>query len=171
MDTPAALHQTFLERDDVIACPETLVGNPQADGYDALIDFLFDVGLGSRSVGVELGGVLAYSASKFKARLPEARLVDCTGAITWIRMVKSDLEISFMKEAAAIADAGVMRAAEAIRPGVHEADAIAEIVGRLARGASTSPELGSQLPTCAPRRAQEQVTSRGVTIHFAKVRR
>lgn len=40
-----------------------------------------------------------------------------------------------MREAAAIADAAMMRAVEVIRPGVHEADAIAEIMAQLARGA------------------------------------
>ena len=55
---------------------------------------------------------------------------------TWIRGVKSDLEISFIREAAAIADAGIMRAAEVIRPDIREAEAIAGIVGILARGAN-----------------------------------
>ena len=144
-DAPAAIHLTFLERGKVIGYPEALVGNPDMDGFDSIIDFLHELGLANHGVGLELGHLPAQSAEKFKARLPQARIVDCTNAVTWIRLIKSDLEISVMKEAAAIADAGIMRAAEVIRPGVQEADAIAEVVATLARGAKGKP--GTIIPS------------------------
>ncbi|MCK1675352.1 Xaa-Pro peptidase family protein, partial [Bradyrhizobium sp. 150] len=160
MDAPAALHQTFMERGKVVTYPEALMGNPDMNGYDALIDFLLDVDLGKRGVGLELGALSALSAEKFKVRLPQARIVDCTGTVAWIRMVKSDLEISFMKEAAAIADAGIMRAAEVIRAGVPEAEAIAEIVATLARGTNGKP--GTWIPTpylcSSPRTGTSHIT-------------
>lgn len=134
MDAPAAYHQTFLERDKIIGYLEMLVGNPDKDGYDVVLDFLQEIGVTNRSIGLELNSLPAQSAEKFKARLPKARFVDCTKLVTWIRLVKSDLEIAVMREAAAISDAAIMRAAEVIRPGVREADAIAEIAGTLARG-------------------------------------
>ena len=138
-DAPAAIHQTFMEHDKIIGYPEELVGNPDMDGYDTVIDFLHEIGVANRGVGIELGNLPAQSAEKFKTRLPEARIVDCTKAVTWVRLVKSDLEIAVMREAAAISDAAIMRAAEVIRPGVREADAIAEITGTLARGANGKP--------------------------------
>lgn len=145
MDVPAGLHQTFMERDKVIGFPEALIGNPDKDGYDALIDFLFDAGLFNRGIGLELSALSALTAAKFKARLPQAKILDCTGVVAWIRTIKSALEIAVMKEAAAITDAGIIRAAEVFRPGVREADAIAEIVGTLARGANG--KSGTWIPT------------------------
>ncbi|ESZ55495.1 hydrolase [Mesorhizobium sp. L103C119B0] len=139
MDAPAALHQTFMERDKVIGYPEAFVGSPDVDGYDAIIDFISDVGLSNRGVGLELGGLFVPSAEKFKVRLPHARTVDCTGTVNWIRTVKSDLEIFLMREAAAIADAGIMRAAEVIRAGVREVDAVSEIMKTLVCGANDKP--------------------------------
>src|SRR5206468_7277416 len=139
MDAPAAIHQTFMEHDKIIGYPEDLVGNPDMDGYDTVIDFLHEIGVANRGVGVELGNLPAQTAEKFKTRLPEATIVDFTKAVTWIRLVKSDLEIAAMREAAAISDAAIMRAAEVIRPGVREADAIAEITGTLVRGAKGKP--------------------------------
>lgn len=136
MDAPAAIHLTFLERDRIIGYPEALIGNPENDGYDAIIDFLQGANLAHRGVGLELGQLPARAAEKFKARLQHGRIVDCTHVVTWIRTIKSDLEIVLMREASAIADAGMMRATEVIRPGVHEADAIAEILATLARGAN-----------------------------------
>jgi len=136
MDVPAGIHLTFLERNKIIGYPESLVGNPEKDGYDAVIDFLQEAKLTDRGVGLEMGQLPARAAENFKKRLPGARFVDCTHVVTWIRVIKSDLEIALMKEAAAIADAGMLRAAEVIRPGVHEADAVAEILSTLARGAN-----------------------------------
>ncbi|WP_439366057.1 M24 family metallopeptidase [Bradyrhizobium sp. DASA03005] len=138
-DAPAAIHQTFMDRDKIIGYPEALIGNPTMDGYDTVIDFLSDIGSGNRGIGLELRGLSAQAAEKFRTRLPKAKIVDCTNVVTWIRIVKSDLEISVMREAAAISDAAIMRAAEVIRPGVREADVIAEIMGTLARGANGKP--------------------------------
>ncbi|WFU62624.1 M24 family metallopeptidase [Bradyrhizobium brasilense] len=138
-DAPAAIHQTFMDRDRITGYPEALIGNPTMDGYDTVIDFISEIGLANRGIGLELRGLSAKAAEKFGTRLPKAKIVDCTNVVTWIRIVKSDLEISVMREAAAISDAAIMRAAEVIRPGVREADVIAEIMGALARGANGKP--------------------------------
>lgn len=139
MDAPAAIHLTFLDRTKIIPYPEKLVGDPTKDGFDSIIDFLHEVGLANRAVGLELGQLPTRSGEKFKSRLPQARIVDCTHAVTWIRGIKSDFEISVMREAAAIAHAAIERAAEVRRPGVREADAVADIVATLVRGADGRP--------------------------------
>ncbi|WP_027155972.1 Xaa-Pro peptidase family protein [Mesorhizobium sp. WSM2561] len=139
MDVPAAFQETFMDRDKVVGYPEELMGNPSKNGYDAVIDFLLEAGLANGGIGLELGNLSVDAAEKFKGRLPEARIINFFDVITSIRNVKSDLEIAVMREAAAIADAGILRAAEVISPGMREADAIAEIVGTLARGANGKP--------------------------------
>ncbi|MGY4408316.1 ectoine hydrolase [Bradyrhizobium sp. LB7.1] len=140
MDAPAAVRQTFLNPNNVIGYPEDLVGNPDMDGYDKVIEYLHERGLATRGIGLETGSLtlkqFGRGQDKFSTKLPKARIVECSKAIDWIRMVKSDLEISLMREAAAIADAAMSRAAEVIRPGVREADAAAEIVATLIRGAN-----------------------------------
>src|SRR5690606_4149966 len=72
--------------------------------------------------------------------------VDCTKAVDWVRLVKSDLEIVVMREASAIVDAAIMRASEVIRPGVREADAAAEIVATQVRGDGKGPRATGVLP-------------------------
>ncbi|APO70406.1 ectoine utilization protein EutD 1 (plasmid) [Rhizobium gallicum] len=142
-DAPAAVHQTFMDRSKIIGYPEALIGNPDKDGFDAVIDFVNELGAANRGIGLQLGFLSAKSAEKFTSRLPNARIVDCTRSIAWIRMLKSDLEISTMRDAAAIADAGVLKAAEVIRPGVREADVMAEVAAQLARG--TNGKAGTDL--------------------------
>lgn len=144
MEVPAVIHQTFLDRNSVIGYSESLVGTPGKDGFDAVIDYLNEIGLADHGIGLEFADLSAPTAAKFEARLPKARIVDCTKAVTWIRIVKSDFEISVMREAAAIADAGILRAAEVIRSDVREADAAAEIVATLMRGANDKP--GTAIP-------------------------
>lgn len=141
-DGPAAIHQSFLNRNNVIGYPEKFIANPEKDGYDVIIDFLHDHGFADRGVGIEpsfLTVKTGQAGEKFKTRLPKARIVDCSKVVDWIRIVKSDLEIAVMRDAAAIADAAIMRAAEVILPGVREADAAAEIIGTLIRGANGKP--------------------------------
>lgn len=139
MDVPAAIYQSFLARKNIVGYPEDLIANPARDGYDAIIDFVHDGGLSRRSLGLELGHQPPRSVQKFESRLPQANIVDFTNVVSWLRGVKSDLEIAIMREAAAITDAAILRAAEVIAPGVREADAVAEIVATLARGANGKP--------------------------------
>lgn len=143
-DTVAGYHQTFLDKDRVIGYPESLIGHSDKDGYDAVIDFIVERGLDKNGIGLETltlstqGRTYAAmpTVAKFRSRLPNARLIDCSKAVDWLRLVKSDVEIAIMREAAAISDAAIARAAEVIKPGVREADAVAEIVRTLIRGAN-----------------------------------
>lgn len=139
MDAPAAIFQTFLESGRVIGYPEDLVGNPDKDGFDAVIRVLHDKGHAKRRIGLEAKFLSAQTVEKFKTKMPQATVVDFSNGVTWIRLVKSDLEIGVMKETAAITDAGMLRAKEVIRPGVREADAAAEIMATLVRGTNGNP--------------------------------
>lgn len=139
MDAPAAIHQMFFDRANVIGYPEALIANPERDGYDAIIEFILDKGLGRKGIGLEVKFLPALTVEKFKSRATQARIVDCTNAITWIRGLKSDLEIALMREAAAISDAGMLKAKDIVRPGVREAEASAEIIATLVRGANGKP--------------------------------
>ncbi|MER9337955.1 Xaa-Pro peptidase family protein [Mesorhizobium sp. M0293] len=136
MDAAAAIHQMFVDRTRVLGYPEDLIANPAKDGYDAIIDHLLDVGCGQSTVGVEAQMLSGQTLEKFKTRAPAAKIKDFGNAISWIRGIKSDLEIGVMREAAAIADAGMRRAIEVVRPSVTEADASAEIIATLIRGAN-----------------------------------
>ena len=139
MDAPAVTYQTFLSSGRVIGYPENLIGNPNMDGFDALIDFLRKKGLRAGKIGLEEKFLATQVVDKIKTRLPESIIADFSNGVTWTRLMKSDLEIAVMKEAAAITDAGMLRAKEVISPGVREADAVAAVVATLVRGANGKP--------------------------------
>lgn len=180
MDSPAAIHQMFIDRSHVIGYPETLIANCDRDGYDAIIDFILDKGGARKGIGLEAKLLPALTVEKFKSRSAKAKIVDCTHAVTWIRCVKSDLEIAIMREAAAITDAGMLRAKEVIQPGVREADLAAEIIGTLVRGANGKPgtDIASFFLCSTPRtstchiRWTEDVLQQGsqINLEFSGVR-
>lgn len=154
LDVIGCIHQTFLDPSRVVSYSDDYVGRADRSGFDAVIDFLHEAGLASRGVGIEFsggggttGGALpVQAAEKFRARLPNASIVDCSKLVDWVRLVKSDLEIAIMREAAAIADAAIMRAAEVIRPGISEAELAAEIVAAQVRGAANGKPATGMLP-------------------------
>ncbi|WP_375784888.1 hypothetical protein ACE10Z_35400 [Bradyrhizobium sp. Pha-3] len=108
-----AFQQTFLERSNVVGYPEDVIAKPEKDGYDAVIEFLHELGVANRGVGFELDELVVGSVEKFKA----------TGD-------------SLHEGGRRYHRCGIMRAAEIMRHGVREAAAMAEIVGTLVRGAN-----------------------------------
>ncbi|APG93409.1 M24 family metallopeptidase [Sinorhizobium americanum] len=135
-DAPAAIHQTFIRRDRIFGYPEALLADPEKDGWDAVIDLILESGLGRKCIGIEARLFPTQTLEKFKTRALEAKIVDVGKSVDWIKGIKSELEIAYMRESAAITDAGMLRAKEVIRPGVTEADAAAEIIATLIRGAN-----------------------------------
>lgn len=158
-DGPAAVHQMFIDRSQVIGYPEDLIANPDKDGFDAVIDFLHDKGFAGAGVGLEAKFVSAQTVEKFRNRMPKATIVDFGARVHWIRGIKSDLEIAFMREAAANADAGMMCAKKVIRPGVREADAAAEIIATVVRGVNGKPstDVSSFFLCASPRSATPHI--------------
>ncbi|WP_461622988.1 hypothetical protein [Bradyrhizobium sp. 25ACV] len=69
MDAPGCIHHTFLDRGKVIGYPETLIGKPDKNGFDAVIDVIHELGLASHGLGFELGNLSAPAAEKFRRRL------------------------------------------------------------------------------------------------------
>lgn len=147
MDAPAGIYQTFLDRSRVLGYPEDLVANTSRNGFDVIVEHLAETGAATGKIGLEYGSLSHAAISQLSGKLKSE---DVTGLITWLRLVKSDLEIAVMRDAAAIADAAMMRAVEVIRPGVREADAAAEIYAQLARGANGKAGTNlAQLAICA----------------------
>ncbi|MGX9181991.1 aminopeptidase P family N-terminal domain-containing protein [Mesorhizobium sp. BHbdii] len=134
-DAPAAIGN-----DNVIGYSENLVGNPDKDGFDAVIAFLHDAGLATGRVALEKRFLPYEATEKFRISLPKADVADFSNVVTWLRLIKTDAEIAIMREAAAISDAAMKVAGEVIAPGVTEAHAAGEIIRTLVQGAKGIPD-------------------------------
>ena len=76
----------------------------------------------------------AYCHQKLLRGLPNAKIKDSERLVNWVRLVKSNEEIKFMKIAAEITELGMKKAFEVINPGVRQCDAVAQIYSTLISG-------------------------------------
>ncbi len=91
---------------------------------------LRSLGFGDARIGVEMENYY-YSAKAHAvlgAELSEAKLVDATALVNWQRLVKSEVEIGFIRKAARITEKVIETAIDRAAPGVRKNDLVADIM-------------------------------------------
>jgi len=83
-----------------------------------------------RNLGVEMDNYYftAMCLEQLRAHLPHARINNANCLVNWVRAIKSEQEIAYMKMAARIVENVMQTAVEAIEPGVREGDAAAKVL-------------------------------------------
>jgi ectoine hydrolase len=83
-----------------------------------------------RNLGVEMDNYYftAMCLEQLRAHLPQARIGNANCLVNWVRVIKSEQEIAYMKMAARIVENVMQTAVEAIAPGVREGDAAAKVL-------------------------------------------
>jgi ectoine hydrolase len=136
MDANAARLTTTLDDTSIHGYPDDYVHSTTRHAMDYVADLVSGRGWARRRIGVEMDChyFTAAAMATLERRLPDARFVDATSLVGWVRVVKSDRELRYMSEAARIVE-GMMRAGlDAIRPGVRQCDAAAAIYDAMIRG-------------------------------------
>ncbi len=93
-------------------------------------------GYANKKIGVELENYY-FSAKAFltlQSELPNAEFIDATSMVNWLRAVKSDEELVFMRKAARISEKIMDGVLERVVPGMRKADLVAEIYADAIRG-------------------------------------
>lgn len=138
MDAPAGMYMAFMPNDHVIGYPESFVGSPTVSGFD----FIFDALQAKKSVkrvGIEMDAMSAASVQHLQSTYAHIELVDISGVVMQLRLVKSAAEIAVQKEASIITDYVMQQLPTIFKPGRREFDVAADITAALIRG---TPELG-----------------------------
>ncbi|MBC8300778.1 MAG: M24 family metallopeptidase [Pelagibacterales bacterium] len=148
-DAGGAYIKTYLKDENIFVYDEKYIHTWPLHPYDALVDLVKEKKWDKLSIGLEMDThyFTAYCYEKIKSGLPNAKLVDCERLVNWVRVVKSDAEINYMKAAAKITQAAMKKAFEVINPGVRQCDAIAEIQSALTKGTS---EFGGEYSAIVP---------------------
>jgi len=83
-----------------------------------------------RNLGVEMDNYYftAMCLEQLRDHLPQARISNANCLVNWVRVIKSEPEIAYMKMAARIVENVMQTAVEAIAPGVREGDAAAKVL-------------------------------------------
>ena len=135
-DAGGAFIKTYLQKENIVIYDEKYIHTWPSHPYDALVDLLKRNKWDNLKIGVEMDAhyFTAYCYEKLKSGLPNAVIKDSERLVNWVRVVKSNAEIDFMKKAAVISENAMKTAMEVINPGVRQCDAVAEIQKTLFKG-------------------------------------
>ncbi|MAN56976.1 MAG: M24 family metallopeptidase [Paracoccus sp. (in: a-proteobacteria)] len=148
MDAVGAKFTAYLAAENVVPYPDRFVGSDSLHPMDFVADTLIAMGLEKGRIGVETDDY--YYTARWdhilRARLDKARFEDAFLLVNRCRMVKSERELTYMRQAGQIATAAQRAAFEAAEPGVRQCDVMAEVYRVTTSGL---PEFGGTFP-CKP---------------------
>lgn len=149
MDANGAKITTWLYHDNIIAYPEIYVQTELRHPMDFVAEILAQIGQDRRSIGVEMDSYYftAKCFASLQKGLPNARFHDATSLVNWVRLVKSDTEIDYMKRAARFSEKAMAAGIEMIGEGVRECDVAARILEVQVKG---TKEHGGDYPSIMP---------------------
>lgn len=158
MDANAAKITTWLYHDNIISYPDTYVQSETKHPMDFVADILKQIGQDKRRMGVEMENYYftAKCFEQLKIGLPNATFQDATLLVNWVRIVKSDQEIEYMKKAAVLAELAMNAGIEMINEGVRECDVAAKILYAQVTG---TEEFGGDYPAIMPLMPSGEKTS------------
>jgi ectoine hydrolase len=149
MDAAGGLLTAWMKPENVVGFPEDYVQRTDRHPMDWIAGWIEKKGWGRGSIGIELEAY--YYSPKAHARLtaglPNATFHDADLLVNWIRSVKSDVEVDYLRKAARLAEAAVTAAYDVIAPGIRECDAIAKIQAAQVAG---SPDFAGDITALPP---------------------
>ena len=140
--------KTYLQNKNIIAYDEKYIHTWPLHPYQYLVEIIKDRKWEKSSIGLEMDShyFTAFCYEKLKQGLPNSTIKDSERLVNWVRLIKSDTEIGYMKTAATISEEAMKVAMNTINPGVRQCDAVAEIQRALFRG---TPEIGGEYASIA----------------------
>lgn len=129
MDSIGAGRTCWMGADQIHGYADHYVQSTLRHPMQDLARHLRDLGLETARIGVEMENYY-YSAKAhavLTAELPRAHFADATALVNWQRLIKSEAEIGFIRNAARISEKVVKTAIEKAEPGLRKNDLVAEI--------------------------------------------
>lgn len=159
MDANGAFRTSWLPPEQIIGYPERYVHRPHIHPFDwvafALRRRALIAPAAHGCVGLEMDSHF-FSPKGYRAlvnALPEWMLVDCFELVNWVRAVKSEAEIQYMRVASRVTTAAMAAAIDAVGPGVPQNRVAARIAAAQAQGVDDAwgdfPAIVPMLPTGA----------------------
>nr|WP_270180936.1 M24 family metallopeptidase [Alkalihalobacillus sp. CinArs1] len=149
MDGNGAKATTWLHHENLVTYTDDYVHSNVKHPMDFVAKTLEELDQSTRHIGVEMGAYYftALAFESLKRNLPDAKWKDATLLVNRVRMVKSNQEILYMKNAARLVELGMQKAVDTISEGVRECDVVADIYSSLISG---TPEFGGDYPAIVP---------------------
>lgn len=148
-DGNAARLTTYLDEENIYAYTDDYVNNPLKHPYEYVAMILKERGLDKKVVATETDSYY-YSAKcqqTIERCLPDATFKDGYNLVNWVKIVKSEREIEFMRKAAVLAQNAMDVAYNMIDIGVRQCDVAAEVLKAQIKG---TPEFGGEYSAIQP---------------------
>ena len=151
-DAGGAYIKTYLKKENIIVYDENYIHKWPKHPYDYLIEIIKKKKWDKLSIGLEMDAhyFTAFCYEKLKHGLPNAKLKDSNRLVNWVRLIKSDSEIKYMKSAALITEKAMNKAINVIDRGVRQCDAVGEIQKSLFYGTEDVGGEYSSITTLLP---------------------
>lgn len=148
-DSNGAKVTTWLDAGHIRAYTDDYVHSNVKHPMDFVADILKELGYASEAIGVEMDAYYftAKCLESLRTDLPNAAIKDANLLVNWVRIVKSDQEIDYMKKAARIVENVMKVAMETVQVGVRECDVAAKVYHAQMTG---TPEYGGDYPAIVP---------------------
>ena len=144
-DAKGARLTTWLPDDCIYGYPDEYVQSRYTHTMHWVADLLRKKHLDKKRFGLEMDGYWfnARMYTTLLEELPQAKLMDGTNLVNWVRVKKSTDEIEYMKQAARICENVMQTAIDEIDVGVWEKDVAAKVCAAQISGTDT---LGGSPP-------------------------
>lgn len=130
MDMMGGRRTCWMDHDNILGYGDHFVQSTVVHPMQDLAEQLKARGFTAARIGVEMENYY-YSAKAHAVlteELPDATLVDATALVNWQRLVKSDVEVDFIRKAARITEKVMHVAIDRAAPGVRKNDVVADIM-------------------------------------------
>ncbi|WP_163536962.1 M24 family metallopeptidase [Gracilibacillus sp. YIM 98692] len=148
-DANGAKITTWIYNENIIPFPDYYVQSSIYHPMDFIAEILKQIGQGNRKIGVEMDNYYftAKAYERLKHGLPNATFKNADLLVNYVRIIKSEQEIEYMKRAAEIADQAMYKGVENVRVGNRECDAAAAIYHQMISG---TDDYGGDYPSIVP---------------------
>jgi len=135
-DSNGARITTYLKNENILGYPENLIQSPPSHPYDYIANCIHENKWANKSIGVEMDSYYytAENHDRLVKKCPNAKFKDAHLLVNWIRFIKSDSEIAYMRDGAKLVQAGMQTAYNAIKPGVRQSVVAGKIQNTLLGG-------------------------------------
>ncbi|MDX2493809.1 MAG: M24 family metallopeptidase [Desulfuromusa sp.] len=129
MDVAGAQYTTWLKDENLFGFPEAFVQSFEHHPVEYFADVLIEKKADGKRIGLEMNQEFCSHklVLELEAKLKNAVFVDASHMINWIRTVKSENELKYMRQAGIITEKAMNIGIAAIAEGVRECDVAADI--------------------------------------------
>lgn len=148
----SGIQDCWIEDVRCAAAPRTVTGTADpVTIFDHVEDFITERGCAQSAIGVVGDGPVERFVEVLVQMFPRARVRPAAGLLRAMRAIKSRREVEAIRQACRLADAGLVAAMGAVRPGVSEFDLAAEANYAMFKAGAEHPAFA--ISVCAGPRA------------------